>query len=101
MLCTFGRSHHHFARPLREATALILCISGMNFYFSNSAKEATGPHQDKLSLACFNSGDVPELIGRLSVALSPTTHKVISLPMFRKDLRVSYYSVLIFIGVLH
>ncbi|CAN0546088.1 unnamed protein product, partial [Laminaria digitata] len=47
--------------------------------------EAKGPQEDKLSLACFNSGDVPELIGRLSVALSPATHKVISLPMFRKD----------------
>ncbi|CAM9718620.1 unnamed protein product [Ectocarpus sp. 4 AP-2014] len=49
-------------------------------------REAKGPHEDKLTLACFNSGDVPELIGRLSVALSHATHKVISLPMFRKDL---------------
>ncbi|CAN0544094.1 unnamed protein product, partial [Ectocarpus sp. 12 AP-2014] len=49
-------------------------------------REAKGPQEDKLTLACFNSGDVPELIGRLSVALSHATHKVISLPMFRKDL---------------
>ncbi|CAM9124083.1 unnamed protein product, partial [Scytosiphon promiscuus] len=48
-------------------------------------REGKGPQEDKLTLACFNSGDVPELIGRLSVALSQTTHKVISLPMFRKD----------------
>lgn len=52
-------------------------------------QEGTGPQEDKLTLACFNSGDVPELIGRLSVALSHATHKVISLPMFRKDLGVS------------
>lgn len=51
-------------------------------------KEGSGPREDKLTLACFNSGDVPELIGRLSVVLSHATHKVISLPMFRKDLGV-------------
>lgn len=67
-------------------------------------QEGTGAQEDKLSLACFNSGDVPELIGRLNVALSPANHKVISLPMFRRDLGVSlsthclfpiYYSVMI------
>lgn len=42
-----------------------------------------------MSLACFNAGDVPELIGRLSVVLSRADHKVISLPMFRRDLGVS------------
>lgn len=52
-------------------------------------KEGKAPQEDKLTLACFNSGDVPELIGRLSVALSHATHKIISLPMFRKDLGVS------------
>lgn len=56
----------------------------------NAEKEGKGPLEDKLTLACFNSGDVPELIGRLSVALSHATHKVISLPMFRKDLGVSF-----------
>lgn len=56
---------------------------------SPSKQEGNGPQEDKLTLACFNSGDVPELIGRLSVALSHATHKVISLPMFRKDLGVS------------
>lgn len=57
--------------------------------FRSREKEGKGPQEDKLTLACFNSGDVPELIGRLSMVLSHATHKVISLPMFRKDLGVS------------
>lgn len=52
-------------------------------------QKGNSPQEDKLSLACFNSGDVPELIGRLNVTLSPANHKVITLPMFRKELGVS------------
>lgn len=63
------------------------CLSRLPY---TKQKEGKGQLEDKLTLACFNSGDVPELIGRLSVALSHATHKVISLPMFRKDHGVSY-----------
>lgn len=69
---------------LNEAYILLLSSPSHNALTQQQAK---GPDEDKLSLACFNSGDVPELIGRLNVALS-RSHKVISLPMFRKELGV-------------
>lgn len=56
--------------------------------------QASDGTPDKLSLSCFNAGDVPELIGRLDVALSPENHKTISLPMFRRGLGVRKSSLL-------
>lgn len=67
---------------------LTLCLSFLSRALGRG-QEGKNAEDDKLSLACFNSGDVPELIGRLSVALS-RSHKIISLPMFRKDRMVSY-----------
>lgn len=73
------------------SVVVLYACGGVLVLIRNREKEGSGPQEDKLTLACFNSGDVPELIGRLSVVLSHATHKVISLPMFRKDVGVSWW----------